>query len=235
VAPCGTRAKRLPVKLTLVSQTRRKEPPLPFNGPPPQIVTVVPSMSMMAVCRSLSLLKPELRALAWKTVEFPILAQFLHRPANLPVSRDREKERESQHTHMHSIPKHIRAPRPRQIHRSSILPGHSTDQQIRPPRIRPIDTTRRSIRHGIIDTRVAIPAVEEDICPVCGFHERGRFRDARVGDAIVVEEGHRCPEEGVAIRGDGLKEDGRGDDGGDGVAADAAVAEGVAVDLEAEK
>jgi len=132
---------------------------------------------------------------------------------------------------MYPIPQHIRPSRPRQVHRALILARHSTNKQIRFPRIRARHTTRRSVRHGVIDAGVAVSAVEQHIRPISGFDQRRGLGDARVGKAVVIEEGGGGTNESVAVRGDGLQEDGRGHDGRDGVAADAAVAEGVAVDL----
>ena len=132
---------------------------------------------------------------------------------------------------MHPIPQHIRAARARKVHRAPILARHPADKQIRSPRIWPRDTTRRRVAHRVINARVAVSAVEQHVRPVSGFDERWRLSDAGVGEAVVVEEGGWGADEGVAVRGDGLEQDRRGHDGRDGIAADAAVTEGVAVDL----
>jgi len=162
----------------------------------------------------------------WRGILLPNVSTSLLDPFNFSLRPTRK-----QHTHMYPIPQDIRASCTRKVHRAPILASHSTNKQIRCPRIRPRNTSGSRIRDGVVDARVAVSAVEQHIRPISGFDQRRGLGDARVGKAVVVEEGGRGADESVAVRGDGLQEDGRGHDGRDGVAADAAVAEGVAVDL----
>lgn len=128
---------------------------------------------------------------------------------------------------MHTIPKHTRTTSPTQP--SRIV---ATQQQITSSRIRPVRVLRCSVRYSVVQAGIAIAAEEENVFARSGLDERRRFGDARVGKALVVEECDGRALQRDAVCGDGLQHDGRGDDGRDGVAADAAVAEGVAVDLE---
>ena len=130
------------------------------------------------------------------------------------------------------------------------IPVARLEQRFRSPRVRPCDGFGCRVVDVVVVVHVAVGR-EEQIPGSLAVHEVGRFDDAFVRGALVVEDGGGGAEEGDAVVAEALDAQRGGDYGCDcevlgqnkmwlislgrrlltSVAASSAVADGVAVDL----